>query len=165
MFLTNELPRMHDASGALAGRFVVLRLTRTFYGQEDVTLTAKLMQELPGILIWAIEGLRRLRARGHFVQPQAASDAVQEMEDLASPVSAFVRDCCDVGPGYREWVDAMYEAWKQWCQRDGRTTITTKQVFGRDLGAAFPAVVCRRNRGQGRFYEGICLHAEVPHGL
>ena len=67
------------------------------------------MAELPGILVWAIEGLNRLRARGHFVQPQAVDDAVRDMEDLASPVLAFVRDCCEVGAGRRTWVDEMYE--------------------------------------------------------
>jgi putative DNA primase/helicase len=34
IFLTNELPRMNDASGALAGRFVILRLTKSFYGRR-----------------------------------------------------------------------------------------------------------------------------------
>lgn len=159
VFLTNELPRMNDASGALAGRFVILRLIKSFYGQEDTTLTQQLMAELPGILVWAIEGLKRLRARGHFVQPKAVSDAVQEMEDLASPVLAFVRDCCEVGVGRRTWIDEMYEAWKRWCESDGRNTVTSKQVFGRDLAAAVPGVVCRRHSIQGRFYDGIALRA------
>jgi putative DNA primase/helicase len=157
MFLTNELPRMNDASGALAGRFVILRLIKSFYGQEDIALTQQLMTELPGILLWAIEGLKRLRARGHFVQPKAVSDAVQEMENLASPVLAFVRDCCDIGVGRRTWIDEMYEAWRHWCESDGRNTITSKQVFGRDLAAAVPGVVCRRHSIQGRFYDGISL--------
>lgn len=157
MFLTNELPRMNDASGALAGRFVVLRMTRSFYGQEDTTLTNQLMNELPGILLWAIDGLKRLRQRGHFVQPSAVADAIREMEDLASPVFAFVRECCEVAPGKRAWVDDMYEAWKRWCESDGRSTITTKQVFGRDLSAAVPGVVCRRHSVEGRFYFGIAL--------
>jgi putative DNA primase/helicase len=159
MFLTNELPRMNDASGALAGRFVILRLTRSFYGQEDVTLTNQLMEELPGILLWAIDGLKRLRARGHFVQPKSVSDAVRELEDLASPVGAFVRDCCEVGSGRRTWIDEMYNAWKAWCESDGRTNVTSKQVFGRDLAAAVPGVVCRRHSVQGRFYDGIALRA------
>jgi putative DNA primase/helicase len=159
MFLTNELPRMNDASGALAGRFVILRLIKSFYGQEDTALTQHLMAELPGILVWAIEGLKRLRVRGHFVQPKAVSDAVQEMEDLASPVLAFVRDCCEVGVGRRTWIDEMYEAWKRWCESDGRNTVTSKQVFGRDLAAAVPSVVCRRHSIQGRFYDGIALRA------
>lgn len=159
MFLTNELPRMNDASGALAGRFVILRLLKSYYGQEDTALTQSLMAELPGILVWAIEGLKRLRARGHFVQPQAVSDAVQEMEDLASPVMAFVRDSCEVGAGHRTWIDDMYDAWKRWCESDGRNSVTSKQVFGRDLAAAVPGVVCRRHSIQGRFYDGIQLRS------
>ncbi len=157
VFLTNELPRMNDASAALAGRFVILRLTRSFFGEEDTTLTQQLMSELPGILVWAIEGLKRLRVRGHFVQPQSVADAVQDLEDLASPVMAFVRDCCEVGPGHRTWIDEVYGAWKRWCESDGRNTVTSKQVFGRDLAAAVPGVVCRRHSIQGRFYDGVAL--------
>ena len=51
MFLTNELPRMSDFSGDLAGRFVILRLTKSFYGREDVTLTEQLLTALPGIRV------------------------------------------------------------------------------------------------------------------
>lgn len=122
-------------------------------------MTQQLMSELPGILVWAIQGLRRLRARGHFLQPQAVADAVQEMEDLASPVLAFVRECCEIGAGRRTWVDEMYAAWKRWCENDGRNTVSNRQVFGRDLAAAVPGVTCRRHSVQGRFYEGIALRA------
>lgn len=66
MMLTNELPRLLDNSGALANRFIVLVLERSFYGREDPALTNRLLGELPGILNWAMEGYRRLRARGHF---------------------------------------------------------------------------------------------------
>src|SRR5262249_8813472 len=48
LILTNELPRITDASGALASRFVVLTLRETFYGREDLALTDKLLKELPG---------------------------------------------------------------------------------------------------------------------
>jgi putative DNA primase/helicase len=49
LILTNELPRLADASGALASRFIVLVLTESFYGREDSGLTNKLLAELPGI--------------------------------------------------------------------------------------------------------------------
>ena len=49
VFLTNELPKLSDASGALAGRFMVLRLTESFYGREDHGLTDRLLKEIPGI--------------------------------------------------------------------------------------------------------------------
>jgi len=161
-FLTNELPRLKDASGALAGRFLILRLTHSFYGKEDVTLTAKLMAELPGILLWAIEGLKRLRPRGHFVQPESVLDAVRELEDLSSPVLAFVRDRCVVAPGRRIWVDNLYAAWNAWCEQDGRSSVTNKQTFGRDLAAAVPGITRRRGSGDVPFYEGIDLKGGMP---
>ena len=98
VILTNELPKLGDASGAIASRFIVLRLIQSFYGQEDLSLTRKLLEEAPGILLWAIAGRDRLAARGYFVQPASAKQAVEELSDLASPVGAFVRERCMVGP-------------------------------------------------------------------
>lgn len=60
MILTNELPKMSDSSGALASRFIALRLIRSFYGKEDLGLAAKLLAEMPSILVWAIDGRDRL---------------------------------------------------------------------------------------------------------
>jgi P4 family phage/plasmid primase-like protien len=165
MLLTNELPRLTDSSGALAGRFVILRLTRSFYGREDVNLTQSLTEELPGILLWAIEGLLRLRRQGHFTRPKSTADAMLEMEDLSSPVSAFVRDYCEVRAGVKVNVADLYAAWKRWCEQEGRSMVTSKQVFGRDLVAAVPSVNNRRNHETGRFYEGITLKPEVLAAL
>lgn len=96
VLMTNEMPKLSDASGALANRWIILRLTESFLGREDTGLTDKLMVELPGILLWAIEGLRRLRARGHFVQPTAGQEAIDELMELSSPITSFVREWCVV---------------------------------------------------------------------
>jgi putative DNA primase/helicase len=158
VFLTNELPRMRDASGALPGRFLILKLDQSFYGKEDVTLTEKLMSELPGILLWAIEGLKRLRQRGRFVMPKSSQEALEEMEELASPVLAFVRECCEVGPGRNVYLDELYAAWEVFCQSAGRTIQTTKPMFGKDLQAVCPGVA--KKRGTWPYYEGITLKEE-----
>jgi putative DNA primase/helicase len=164
MFLSNELPRMNDASGALAGRFIVLRLTESFYGREDTTLFKSMLPELPGILNWAIEGLKRLRARGRFVQPASAADAIREMEDLGSPVGAFVRDYCDIAPGKTIPSTELFEAWKSWCKTQGREHAGTIQIFGRDLRAYVAGLKIGRPREDGgriRTYDGIDLSQEV----
>ncbi|MCE5327863.1 MAG: phage/plasmid primase, P4 family [Planctomycetaceae bacterium] len=157
VFLTNELPRINDASGALANRFLLLTLRQSFYGHEDTHLTSKLMSELPGILLWALQGWVRLHDRGYFELPTSSSDTLQDVEELSSPVGAFVRDCCIIGAGHRSRVEDLYGAWKGWCQKDGRNTTTTRQTFGRDLLAAVPGLTTRRNQATGRFYEGISL--------
>jgi putative DNA primase/helicase len=164
VFLTNELPRLNDASTALAGRFLILRLTRSFYDQEDPTLTERLSQELPGILLWAIDGWTRLQQRGHFVQPTSAADAMQQLEDLASPIRPFVRECCTILPELRVPIDTLYAAWDMWCKQNGRK-VGTKQTFGRDLGSAVPQVVRRRGTGFVSFYEGMSLTSETAAAL
>ena len=72
----------------------MLILRNSFYGKEDHELTDKLAMELPGILNWSLRGLDRLRARGYFRMPQSSTDAIHQLEDLASPITAFLRDWC-----------------------------------------------------------------------
>jgi len=165
VILTNELPRLNDPSGALAGRFLLLRLTKSFFGKEDVTLTDRLLTELPGILLWSIEGWLRLRQRGHFEQPESGQKLIDYMEDLSSPVGAFVRERCQVGPGYEVIVRDLFDEWKRWCQEKGRDH-GNEQTFGRDLRAVLPALDTRQPRDgdkRVRVYVGLRLTPpEVP---
>jgi hypothetical protein len=101
LIISNELPNLTDASGVIASRCMLIRLRQSFLGREDTCLTEKLMGELPGILNWAIEGLRRLRERGHFVQPASSAEMIELLEDVASPIRRFIKECCEVGPGSR----------------------------------------------------------------
>jgi len=73
LILANELPRLTDSSGALSSRFVILQTRRSFYGEEDVNLTDRLMGELPSILNWAIEGYHRLREHALAHVPSCAT--------------------------------------------------------------------------------------------
>lgn len=162
MLLTNELPRFRDASGALAKRFVVLVLSKTFYGKENPGLLAELLPELPGIMNWALDGLDRLRAQRRFTEPATAREAMRELEDLASPMSAFLRDRCTVGRDEQVAIDDLWAAWKVWCE-DQSAHHGTKQTFGRDLRAAVPGLRRARPRDGRRrdyVYEGVGLASE-----
>jgi len=162
LLLTNELPRFTDASRALAKRFVVLVMTRTFYDNEDPALLSKLLPELPGILNWSLDGLDRLREQGHFTQPASAKEAIRELEDLASPMSAFLRDRCKVGRDREVAVDDLWATWRAWCE-DQSQHHGTKQTFGRDLRAAVPGVRVSQPRDgdvRHRAYVGVGLIGE-----
>jgi putative DNA primase/helicase len=169
VILTNELPRLADASGALAGRFIMLVLKQSFYGREDPALTNKLLAELPGILNWAIKGWKRLRGRGYFEQPPSARAAVRELEDLGSPIGAFVRDRCIVGAGYEVTVDDLFAAWDGWCYKQGREHSGDRQSFGRNLRAAVPGLsAAKQRRFAGvleRYYEGLRLKTSEEMAL
>ena len=161
VILTNELPRLQDASGALASRFLILTMQRSFYGVEDRTLGARIEQELPGVLRWALDGWDALQREGRFTMPQSSSDALVELEELSSPVNAFVRDKCRVKPGAFIDAENLFTAWKRWCERQGRDHPGTSQTFGRDLRAAVPGVETKQYRAtdgeRRRKFEGIGL--------
>jgi putative DNA primase/helicase len=139
VILTNELPQFTDASGALASRFVILNTTESFYGKENPRLTDELLTEAAGIFNWALAGFDRLEERGHFEQPASSAFAMQHLEDLASPVSAFLRDRCTLDPNATISKDALWNAWKEWAEDAGMKT-GRKDVLIRDLRAAQPRI-------------------------
>lgn len=166
MLVSNELPSLTDASGALASRMILLRLTQSWYGQEDTELTHKLLEELPSIAIWAIFGLERLRERGRFVQPDTSLELIEELEEISSPIMAFVKERCDRGPDYDVVRADLYDAYVQWAEARGRTFKLEQGEFGKQLFAACPEVRPHRPRRQDAIrrrpttYGGIKLKTE-----
>ncbi|APW59201.1 DNA primase family protein [Paludisphaera borealis] len=146
VLISNELPRLKDSSRALSSRLVILRFTRSFYDREDVTLFQRLNGELPGILLWAFEGWRRLRLRGRFLQPDSARDLMESMDEMASPIATFLDDRCMLEPGATISSGALYEAWRTWCREHGRDAVGEEQSLGRDLHAAIPGLTKSRHR-------------------
>jgi putative DNA primase/helicase len=166
MLLTNELPRLSDASGTMASRFIPLQVRQSFFGREDLQLECRLMAELPAIMQWSIEGWKELRDQRRFTMPASSTAAVADIDSLGSPVIQFVRDRCTVGPGH--WVDrdTLFAAWLEWCTSEGREHPASKSVFGRDLAAAFPGIRTTQPRiGGDRFrrYEGISLGVQLEY--
>lgn len=161
LLLSNELPRLSDASATLPSRVILLSFTKSFYGSENPKLTDELLAELPGILLWALAGWERLKQRGHFVQPTESRELIAEMEELSSPVLGFVNEICQIGAGLQMPVADIFNAWKSWCKSKGRKP-GTSQTLGRKLRAAVPSLRVSQPRMAGRqvrVYEGIGLRA------
>jgi len=162
LVLSNELPRFGDASGAISHRFVVLTMAESFLGRENIRLTAELLGELPGILSWSLDGLDRLTREGALTEPassssSSAADAIVALQDLVSPVSAFVRDRCRRGGEVP--VAGLFTEWKSWCEDNGHKAGSAR-TLGRDLRAVVPALRQARPRDgetRERRYIGISL--------
>ncbi len=160
--LTNESPRMDDASGALVSRMLLLPLIETFLGREDLTLTDRLVTELPGILNWARAGWLRLRARGKFLDLPMSDEMRDDLRELNSPLHAFVTEWCDLSdPQGGIMRRDLYAGYQRWCKEQGRDHPGTEQQFGQRLKAAYPAIRSTRPRAdnptRARFYHGIDL--------
>jgi putative DNA primase/helicase len=160
VILSNELPKFRDSSTAIATRTLILRVTQSFLNKENHKLDDNLTPELGGILSWALTGLDRLNTNGRFTVPQSSYDATALMMDLASPVSAFIRERCVLGPDQVVPRDDLYAAWKDWAERNGHQA-GARSTFGRDLRSVVPEVKDYRPRTDG----GSQIHNYAYIGL
>lgn len=154
MIISNEIPSLVEASTALADRALMLKLERSFLGAEDTSLSGKLFDELQGILLWAIEGWRRLQARGRFEPPAKSRKMAEQMADLASPIGAWLRRRCVTRETEKDsWIkcDDAYADFKTWCAENGQQHVPTLARFGRDIDTV---AGCERVRLSARFPDG-----------
>jgi putative DNA primase/helicase len=164
MMLANELPRLPDQAGALASRLLMFRFQKSFLGSEDRELDGRLRSELPGIVLWAIEGRRRLRERGKFLQPKPGESDLQQIKDFNSPVGAWVRERCKVGEKFKVPCDDAFSDWLEWCKVNNVARPGDKQTFGRNLRSVVPGLETNQYRlddkdekDRARAYIGIEL--------
>lgn len=163
VLLGNELPGLGDYSDALPGRVILLHLEHSFFGREDTDLRAKLIAELPSILVWSMVGWSRLKARGRFVQPASSAKLLNEFNEMSNPVGAFLAECCTVTKDLSVAVPKLYERWRKWCEDNGRDRPGHVQSFCRNLHTAIPGLSMMRPRDDGsrvRVIHGLGLNIE-----
>lgn len=149
--MSNDTPTFSDRSGALGGRMIYLKFTQSFYGREDTSLTDKLLEELPGILNWALDGLDRLDGRGRFSEPDSGAAEAEAVRRLSDPMGAFLEDWCEIGPEQSISLDHLYLKYQDWCLSEGRTRdSTTKEIFSRDLRSKIKGLVVKRTQDGGK---------------
>ena len=161
VIISNELPEFGDASGAVANRFIVLMLTMSWLGKEDVTLETHIRAQLPGVLNHALMGLAKLEKKGRFAQPKSSQEAVTTLHDLVSPTRAFLRDRCEFDPADEIEIDTLYKAYRDWSDDNGHSRIA-KTTFGKNLRAVLPRLRVARAHGAApddrkRVYVGLRL--------
>lgn len=162
---TNEIPRLTDVSGALASRWCVLRFVESFEGREDIGLASRLLAELPGIFLWAVEGWKRLTDRQRFTKPESSEDLVETMEESGSPIGTFIKDKCEIGRTFKCPCTKLYEAWIEYCGESGQKEPGTNREFGRVLRASLPQLkrhkIRTRDEGLINGYIGIGLKGDI----
>ena len=117
---TNSLPQINNTDHGIWRRIKAIPFNRTFSAEEqDKTLGDKLIQELPGILNWAIEGC--LAWQEHELQtPQIVEDQVAEYKSAMDSISQFVRDECEQDSNHVYAASKFYQAYRDWCGSAGR---------------------------------------------
>ena len=115
----NHLPRVRDDSYGFWRRVRVLPFNEQFTGDDaDKGLPFKLLEELPGILNWGVQGALNWRLVG-LAPPSAVMTATQAYRKDNDELDGFVADCCVVADGVRAEPGHLFSEYQRWSKEQG----------------------------------------------
>ncbi len=154
--VSNHLLRLIDDSGALFDRLVPLQFTRRIDADKaDKTFPAKLRAELPGIVLLALRGWKRLRDNGRFTMPESSKHLLSELRETGSPVLTFVEKCCHLDKQAFTATERLWEKWKDSFCPEHDLKAGERDAFITALKSAFPELRKDRQSVSGKQVRGF----------
>lgn len=114
LMVGNGLPKLGDVDEAICRRIQIIPFAVIIpANQRDTKLVETLLAEADGILGWALAGCLAWQ-KGGLQPPDCVTRLTASHLDAADPVSMFIKNCCDVGPGYSCGSSELHAAWGKW---------------------------------------------------
>jgi putative DNA primase/helicase len=169
-YVANEAIPFDDVSQAMANRMNLLYFPNNYRKKTpDRMLEHKLKQELPGIALWSIQGLKRLLANDKFTMPAASHVQLAQLAELTNPVGLMLTECTELHIGseftaYQTECNVLYDLWKAWCDETRTKTSLSAIGFGMKLTHLERPITRRRIEEAGKrmyVYQGL----EIKPGI
>ena len=119
--------------------------------RRDTQLLDKIKGELPGVLNWALEGLKRYQIEG-FCTPRAVAQATAGYRSDSDQISAFIHECCILSDHATATSADLYKEYAKWCLESGEQAQTKRGFADRLQDRGIKPVrtnVARKWRGIG----------------
>ena len=106
LFAMNRLPATGDTTFGLERRMLIIPFNKTYVarptrkneGKRDVHLEEKLLTELDGILMFALNGLQRLKNNGYcFTESKSSIEMMSEYRDEINPIYDYIKSVFEIG--------------------------------------------------------------------
>jgi putative DNA primase/helicase len=148
---TNNRPEIRGSDDGIWRRIREVPFNRQFEeAEQDKELMSALVQEMPGILNWAIEGCLRWQNEG-LVAPDSVHASVKDYRAEMDTVASFIEEECHLNHALRSSVSALYQQYVDYCRTQDKHS-HSKVQFGKSLASrGFQQV--RDNTG--RYWQGI----------
>lgn len=129
---TNYQPIARGTDEGLWRRLRLIPFTVTIPpNKRDTQLLDKIKDELPGVLNWALEGLKKYQ-RERFRTPEAVTLATASYRTESDQIGRFIDDCCILAAHATATSRDLYDAYRKWCDESGERA-TSQRNFGSRL--------------------------------
>ncbi|MGY3496755.1 hypothetical protein [Bradyrhizobium sp. USDA 4502] len=173
---TNFQPQFKEATRAIVSRMIVIEVSRRFDEMNPIGAAAEAIRqgyskpgeliiatELPGVLNWAIAGLKRALDRGSIEQTKSIRETADAIHRDSNLVAGFLEECVEFDPMARVRVSDFclaHSAWFMELKGEDRR-MPTNDGIGKALKAIGDGRIgmdkeMRDNRN--RYYCGVALN-------
>ncbi len=139
---TNHKPEIRGTDDGIWRRLILIPFSAQFFDKtdpdapvngpfKDKMLMAKLKNELPGILAWAVKGCLDWQKQG-LNPPEVVLDATREYRSEMDVLGTYLEENTIKSAGSCISCKELYEDYKKWCQEAGHGPYS-KNKFGRRL--------------------------------
>jgi putative DNA primase/helicase len=143
LFATNVLPRFSDVSLGIWRRMIVIPFNYIVpIGDTDPFLLDRLNQELPGILLWALQGAARLSANKRFTESTRCADAARNYRLSCFPILTFLDECTQ--PSGYVGAHGLWRVYRAWCMACGLSKPKPLHPFIADVQRFRPEITDNR---------------------
>lgn len=139
MISTNSLPRFNDKTLGVWRRILLVPFDKTISEGAQVKHLAELLKkELPGILNWALEGMKNLNEAGRFTIPETNVDLIEQYRRDSDPARAFLLENYTTSPNAASIAcSQLFGEYKTFCDENGCRPMNNR-TFGQQVRRIFP---------------------------
>lgn len=135
----NKMPITYDSSNGTYRRILYIPFDATFPNPDPELADRILSDEVPGIIAWAVQAYKRLRANKYRFTISERS--IKHVEDYKAenPVQMFVEDCVEYKSNGSLLFRDIYSAYVAYCKENGYTTMPNNHL-SKELKSTFNRV-------------------------
>lgn len=162
MLACNNRPRLSDRSSGIWRRMLLVPFLVQITQSERVANMDKhwwweVSGELPGILLWAIRGLHRLRQQSRFTHSGMSEEAINDYRAESNPARAYLFECLEMREESKVRTSTIYKFYRAWSELNGYRSMG-ERTFGKEIVRTFPTAERKRGGTRGDrywYYEGL----------
>lgn len=158
LFSCNEIPRNYgDRSDGFYRRLIILRFENAVpVNKRDPNLREKFMAERDGILMWALDGLKRLIANSYvFSETDATRAELLRYKIESNSVLSFVQECCTVDANAECAREELFNAYREFCAKNGLKPMS-QMNFNKEVESANSHIEKKTDKlGKRRIWRGV----------
>ncbi len=146
IFATNNFPKFRDKTSGLWRRIIPISFERQILDESKQNKNLinpewwNQSGELPGILNWALEGLCRLKKRGHFIQSEEINGYLKKLKLISNPTLEFIEDNLAFKNCSELPTTKIYVHYTNWAKENGFSVLSAnsfaeqvKKCFGNQV--------------------------------